>query len=64
MGVSRWDVLDVATRATAFTASRFLDSLQERAPCTVQGHPSGTANLEFQAEFEGECREAGYTSYC
>jgi len=56
--VSRWDVLDVATRATAATASRFLDSLQERAPFQVRAIQVDGGS-EFQAEFERECQKRG-----
>ncbi len=34
--VSRWDVLDVAHRATAQPAARFLDTLQQRMPFPVR----------------------------
>ena len=34
--VSRWDVLGVYTRATATTASAFLDQLLQRMPFTVR----------------------------
>jgi transposase len=56
--VSRWGVLDVASRATAFTASRFLDSLQERAPFRVRAIQVDGGS-EFQAEFERECQRRG-----
>ncbi len=56
--VSRWDVIEVHTRATAATAERFLDRLLERMPfpvnaIQVDGGP------EFQASFEGACQERG-----
>jgi len=56
--VSRWDVLEVASRATAVTASRFLDSLQERAPFAVKAIQVDGGS-EFQAEFERECKKRG-----
>jgi transposase InsO family protein len=56
--VSRWDVLEVASRATAVTASRFLDSLQERAPFAVKA-VQVDGGSEFQAEFERECKKRG-----
>ena len=56
--ISRWDVLDVATRATAVTASRFLDSLQQRAPFLIKAIQVDGGS-EFQAEFEGECQKRG-----
>jgi putative transposase len=56
--VSRWDVLEIATRATAATASRFLDALQERSPYPV-GAIQVDGGSEFQAEFERECKRRG-----
>jgi putative transposase len=56
--VSRWDVLEVAARATAITASRFLDSLQKRAPFAVRA-VQVDGGSEFQAEFERECERRG-----
>jgi transposase InsO family protein len=54
--VSRWDVLEIAARATAVTASRFLDSLQKRAPFAVRAIQVDGGS-EFQAEFEKECEK-------
>jgi transposase InsO family protein len=56
--VSRWDVVEAHTRATATTASRFLDTLQQRLPfglkaLQVDGGP------EFAAGFEAECQQRG-----
>ena len=56
--ISRWDVLDVASRATAVTASRFLDSLQQRAPFLIKAIQVDGGS-EFQAEFERECQKRG-----
>lgn len=56
--ISRWDVLDVATRATAVTASRFLDSLQQRAPFLIKAIQVDGGS-EFQADFERECQKRG-----
>lgn len=56
--VSRWDVLEVATRASAVTASRFLDSLQKRAPFPIRAIQVDGGS-EFQAEFERECEKRG-----
>jgi transposase InsO family protein len=56
--VSRWDVLEIAGRATAVTASRFLDSLQKRAPFPVRAIQVDGGS-EFQAEFERECKKRG-----
>ena len=54
--VSRWDVVEAHTRATATTAAGFLDALQARMPfpvraIQVEGGP------EFQAGFEQACRQ-------
>jgi transposase InsO family protein len=56
--VSRWDVLEIATRATAVTASRFLDALQERSPHPVKAIQVDGGS-EFQAEFERQCKKRG-----
>lgn len=56
--VSRWDALEIASRATAVTASRFLDTLQRRAPFPVRAIQVDGGS-EFQAEFEGECQKRG-----
>jgi transposase InsO family protein len=56
--VSRWDVLDVATRATAATASRYLDALEARMPFPVRAIQVDGGS-EFQAEFEAECQKRG-----
>jgi transposase len=49
--VSRWDVLMPASRATAHSASRFLDVLQERTPFSVRAIQVDGGS-EFQAGFE------------
>jgi len=56
--VSRWDVLEVFGRATAVTASRFLDSLQKRMPFPVRAIQVDGGS-EFQAGFERECEKRG-----
>lgn len=56
--VSRWDVLEVTTRASAATASRFLDSLQKRSPFPIRAIQVDGGS-EFQAEFERECERRG-----
>ena len=56
--VSRWDVLEVVTRATAVTASRFLDSVQERSPFPIRAIQVDGGS-EFQADFERECERRG-----
>jgi transposase InsO family protein len=56
--VSRWDVLEVATRASAATAGRFLDCLQRRSPFSIRAIQVDGGS-EFQAEFERECQRRG-----
>ena len=56
--VSRWDVLMVASRATAPAASRFLDSLEERTPFPVRAIQVDGGS-EFQAVFEEACQQRG-----
>ncbi|MFH1087325.1 MAG: integrase core domain-containing protein, partial [Chloroflexota bacterium] len=53
--VSRWDVLGVYSRATATTASRFLDELQQRMPFPIRAIQVDGGS-EFEAGFEEECR--------
>jgi putative transposase len=56
--VSRWDVLMVASRATAQAASRFLDTLGERTPFPVRAIQVDGGS-EFQATFEEACQQRG-----
>ena len=56
--VSRWDVLDVRTRATAGTAADFLAIVQARMPFPVRAIQVDGGS-EFMAEFETACQQAG-----
>ena len=56
--VSRWDVLEVHTRATATIAKGFLDTLQARMPFPVRAIQVDGGS-EFQAIFETECQHRG-----
>jgi transposase InsO family protein len=56
--VSRWDVLMVASQATAPGARRFLDSLEERTPFPVRAIQVD-GGTEFQAAFEEACQQRG-----
>ena len=56
--VSRWDVLQVSARATAASATRFLDAIQQRLPFPLQAIQVDGGS-EFQAEFEQACRARG-----
>ena len=53
--VSRWDVLEVHTRATARAAATFLDAIQARMPFPVRAIQVDGGS-EFQAQFEAECQ--------
>ena len=53
--ISRWDVLEVHTRATATTARAFLDTLQVRLPFPLKAIQVDGGS-EFQAEFEQACQ--------
>jgi len=56
--VSKWDVLEVHTRATATTAQDFLDRLLQRMPFPVKALQVDGGS-EFEAGFEQACRERG-----
>lgn len=56
--VSRWDVLGVYGRATAVTATSFLDDLLARAPFPVRAIQVDGGS-EFKAEFEAACQAKG-----
>jgi len=56
--VSRWDVLGVFTRATANTASSFLDAVLERMPFAVRA-VQVDGGSEFEAAFESACEKHG-----
>jgi transposase InsO family protein len=56
--ISRWNVLSVYSRATATTASLFLDTLEKRMPFPVKAIQVDGGS-EFEAIFEEECRRRG-----
>jgi putative transposase len=56
--VSRWDVIQAHTRATAFAATQFLDTLQHRMPFPIRALQVDGGS-EFAAEFEQACRPRG-----
>lgn len=56
--VSRWDILGVYRRATANTASQYLDELLARAPFTIKAIQVDGGS-EFKAQFEAACQERG-----
>ena len=53
--ISRWDVIEVHSRATAITAAHFLDTLNERMSFTVRAIQVDGGS-EFEAVFEEECQ--------
>ncbi len=56
--VSRWDVIEVHTRATSTLAARFLDSMRRRFPFPIKA-VQVDGGSEFMAEFEAACRDYG-----
>lgn len=56
--VSRWDVLGIYSRATANTASQYLEELLARTPFTIKAIQVDGGS-EFKAEFEAACQEHG-----
>jgi transposase InsO family protein len=56
--VSRWDVIQAHTRATAQTAAQFLDTLQLRMPFPIRA-VQVDGGSEFAAEFELACQQRG-----
>jgi putative transposase len=56
--ISRWDVLQAHTRATAQTATQFLDTLQHRMPFPIRA-VQVDGGSEFAAEFEQACQQRG-----
>ncbi len=56
--VSRWDVLEAHTRATATTAAGFLATLQQRMPFPIRAIQVDGGG-EFAADFEQACRDRG-----
>jgi transposase InsO family protein len=53
--ISRWDVIEVYSVATARTASRFLDALKERSPFPIRAIQVDGGS-EFMGEFETACQ--------
>lgn len=56
--VSRWDVMEVQTKATSATAVGFLESLTKRMPFPIKALQVDGGS-EFQAVFEEACQERG-----
>jgi len=56
--VSRWDVVQAHTRATARSATEFLDTLSQRMPFPIRALQVDGGS-EFAAEFEQACQRRG-----
>ncbi len=56
--ISRWDIIDVYSQATASTATHFLDKLEQRLPFTIRAIQVNGGS-EFEAVFEEECQRRG-----
>ncbi len=56
--VCRWDVIEAHTRATATTATVFLDTLEARMPFPIQAIQVDGGS-EFMAQFEEACQRRG-----
>ena len=57
--ISRWDVVEVYTRATAITAAHFLDKLERSMPFPL-GAIQVDGGSEFEATFEEECQRRNF----
>jgi transposase InsO family protein len=53
--ISRWDVIDVYSRATANTAAHFLNKMEQRMPFTIRAIQVDGGS-EFESIFEEECQ--------
>lgn len=53
--LSRWDVVDIYSRATASTAAHFLDRLERSMPFPIRAIQVDGGS-EFEAVFEAECQ--------
>jgi putative transposase len=56
--ISRWDVIQAHTRATAVTATQFLETLLHRMPFPIRALQVDGGS-EFAAEFEQACQQRG-----
>ncbi len=56
--ISRWDVLEVRSRATATTAAQFLTTLEARMPFPVRALQVDGGS-EFHRDFEAQCQARG-----
>lgn len=56
--LSKWNVIDIFPRATAATAARFLDLIEQRMPFPVKAIQVDGGS-EFEALFEEKCHQRG-----
>jgi transposase InsO family protein len=56
--VSRWDVIEASSQATASSAARFIYSMINRMPFTIRGIQVDGGS-EFQSVFEETCQKLG-----
>lgn len=56
--ISRWDVIQAHTRATAQTATQFLDTWQQRMPFPIRA-VQVDGGSQFAADFEQACQRRG-----
>jgi len=61
--LSRWNVLEVHSRATASTAAHFLNNLQEKMPFPIKAIQVDGGS-EFESVFEEECQICFYKMKC
>jgi putative transposase len=54
--ISKWNVINVFSRATSANAANFLDIIQQRMPFTVKAIQVDGGS-EFEASFEEKCRQ-------
>lgn len=56
--ISKWNVLDVRSQATAATSAHFLDEIESRMPFKIKAIQIDGGS-EFEAVFEQECQRRG-----
>lgn len=56
--ISKWDVIEARSRATAKTAGEFIETMQKRMPFKIKAIQVDGGS-EFYAEFENACKDKG-----